>query len=158
MSEAVKTQGTELYFIDTVSSSTGIMKMACPTGITGLGGAADQIDTTCLDASERTFSKGLANPGQVSVPFVFKPGEASHQVLFDLKDDGSDIDWMICLSDGIDPPTMDMEDKFVAPSDRTSFAFIGYVSDLNIDLATNEVVRGTLTIQRSGGVTLNLAS
>jgi hypothetical protein len=150
---SVKTQGTELFLIDTYSSEPAVVKMSCPTGISGLGGPADQIDDTCLDADERTFVRGLANPGQVSVPFVFKPQAASHQLLFDLKEAGENLSWLICLSDGVSAPTLDSNDAFVVPADRTCFEFEAYISDINIDIATNEVVRGTLTLQRSGAVT-----
>ena len=154
---SIKTQGTKLFFIDTLTSDTpSIVTMVCPTGVTGLGGPADQIDDTCLDATEKSFVRGLGNPGQVSVPFVLKsPVPISHQVLFDLKEDGRDIDWMACLSDGTAEPTLDSNDEFVFPAARTSFLFVGYIADVNIDIATNEVVRGTLTIQRSGVITPN---
>lgn len=152
---SVKTQKSELFFVDALSSSVAsVMKMACPTGITGLGGAADQIETTCLDATEdKTYERGLGNPGQVSVPFVLKPWEASQQVLWDLKESGETVGWMIGLSDGTSPPTLDSDDALVAPAGRTSFGFQAYISDLTLDIATNEVVRGTLTLQRSGPVT-----
>ena len=152
---SVKTQGTELFLIDNVTDplTPAIVKFACPTGITGLGGATDQIDTTCLGNNERTFVQGLANPGQVSVPFNFDPTAASHQLLFALKEAGSNLDWMICLSDGTAEPTLSGSDLFVAPDARTSAGFIAYISDVNIDIATNEIVRGTLTLQRSGAVT-----
>jgi hypothetical protein len=156
---SVKSQGTELYFINTATSSTtDFVKMACPTGISGLGGAADQIDVTCLSATtDREYVRGLGNPGQVSVPFILKPTEASQQDLFDLKDSGEEIDWLIALSDGTAQPTV-VADAFVAPSARTSFGFTAYVSDINIEVASNEVVRGTLTLQRSGAVTANWKS
>lgn len=153
MTGSVKTQGTELFLIDNTASEPAVVKMSCPTGISGLGGPADQIDDTCLDADERTFVRGLANPGQVSVPFVFKPQAASHQLLFDLKEAGENLPWLICLSDGVAAPTLDSNDAFVVPTDRTCFEFVAYISDVNIDIATNEVVRGTLTLQRSGAVT-----
>lgn len=155
MSDSVKTQGSGLYIADTLSSSVAVvLKMACPTGITGLGGAADQIDDTCLDALvDRSFVRGLGNPGQVSVPFVLKPSEASHQVLFDMKEAGDTLSMMVCLSDGTSAPTLDSADALSAPAGRTSFGFNAYISDVAIDIATNEVVRGTLTLQRSGAVT-----
>lgn len=152
---SVKTQGSELFFVDALTSSVAaVVKLVCPTGVTGLGGAADQIETTCLDnTDDKSYVRGLGNPGQVSVPFVLKPWEGSHQVLFDLKEAGDTIGWMIGLSDGTDDPTLDSNDDLVAPAGRTSFGFQAYVADLNIDIATNEVVRGTLTLQRSGAVT-----
>ncbi len=151
----VKTQGSELFLVDTLTSSVAaVMKMTCPTGITGLGGAADQIDSTCLDdMDDKQFTRGLGNPGQVTVPFNLHPDAASHQTLFDLKAAGDTVGWMICLSDGTPDPTLDSVDALVAPAGRTSFGFNAYIADVTIDVATNEIVRGTLTLQRSGAVT-----
>jgi hypothetical protein len=153
----VKTQGSELWTVDSLSSSVAsVLKFACPTGITGLGGAKDQVETTCLDTQEdKEFTAGLGNPGQVSVPFNFIPQNGSHQILFDLKEAGDVLPWMIGLSDGTTAPTLDTDDTLVAPVSplRTTAGFNAYVSDVNIDIATNEIVRGTLTLQRSGAVT-----
>lgn len=155
-----KSQGTELYFADLLTSSEPLLvQLACPTGVTGLGGAADQIDDTCLDdLVDKSFTRGLGNPGQVNVPFVLKRDasnivDASHALLFDLKDDGSTIDWMVGLSDGTADPTIDSNGDLAAVATRSFLHFEGYLADLNIDIATNEVVRGTLIVQRSGVVT-----
>lgn len=146
----VKTQGTKLYFDDGGS----VAELSCPTGITGLGGAADQIETTCLqDTTDRTFARGLGNPGQVSVPFNLDPTETSHQTLFTLKDSGDVINWLACLSDGATAPTTVVSGVITPPANRTSFGFDAYVADVTIDISTNEIVRGTLTLQRSGAVT-----
>jgi hypothetical protein len=146
MTETVKTQGTAVYFID----DTAVAKLAAPTGVSGLGGATDQIETTDLDALEdKTYVAGLGSPGQVSVPFNFKPGEASQQTLFDLKISKAVIGWMVCLSDGTAAPTI-TSGALVAPAARTSIGFQAFVSDVVVDVATNEIVRGTLTLQRSG--------
>jgi hypothetical protein len=152
----LKTQGTELFFVDSLSSSVAaVVKLACPTGITGLGGAADQLEDTCLDnTTDKTYKRGLGNPGQVSVPFNFIPSNVSHQILFDLQQSGDTIPWMIGMSDGTADPTLDTDDTLIPPAAplRTSIGFDAYVSDINIDIATNEIVRGTLTLQRSGAV------
>jgi hypothetical protein len=150
---AVKTQGTELYYCDPTEVTPAAVKLACPTGITGLGGPADQIETTCLGDTEKTYVQGLFTPGQVSAPFNLDPTAASHQDLFTLKDAGNNLNWIICLSDGDDVPAVDSDGEFTAPADRTSFKFVAYIADINIDVATNEIVRGTLTLQRSGAVT-----
>ncbi|OWQ73777.1 phage tail tube protein [Stenotrophomonas maltophilia] len=152
----IKTQGSELFTVDKLSSSAAsVLKFECPTGINGLGGAADQIESTCLDTKgDKEYEGGLGNPGQVSVPFNFIPRSGSHQILFDLKESREVLPWLIGLSDGVSPPTLDSDEELVAPASplRTSIGFRGYVADLNIDIATNEIVRGTLTIQRSGSV------
>lgn len=152
----IKTQGSELFTVDKLSSSAAsVLKFECPTGINGLGGAADQIESTCLSTvGDKEFEGGLGNPGQVSVPFNFIPRSQSHQILFDLKESREVIDWLIGLSDGVAAPTLGTDGVLVPPASplRTSIGFRGYVADLNIDIATNEIVRGTLTIQRSGSV------
>lgn len=151
----VRTQGTELFVIDTISATDPVLvKMACPTGITGLGGAADQLEDTCLDTvGDKTFKAGLGNPGQVSVPFNLIPRETSHQNLFAMKADGTVFKWVVCLSESTNDPTLDTAFAFDLPTDRSTIEFYAYVADVNIDVATNEIVRGTLTLQRSGNVT-----
>jgi hypothetical protein len=152
---SVRTQGSELYVLNTIPATDVVLKFFAPTGISGLGGAADQIDDSDLDNTvDRTFKRGLGNPGQVTVPFNFVPTDASHQtVLFDMKTAGDVYQWMAGLSDGTDPPTI-VSDVLTPPTTRSSLKFDGYVADVNIDIATNEIVRGTLIIQRSGVVTL----
>jgi hypothetical protein len=153
---SVKTQGTKVYFVDalTTPGTPAVVELACPTGVTGLGGAADQIETTCLSATtDKTFTRGLGSPGQVSVPFNLDPSAVSHQLLFDLKEAGDTVSWIVCLSDGVAVPSTLTGGVIVPPTDRTSFGFMAYIADVNIDVATNEIVRGTLTLQRSGAVT-----
>jgi hypothetical protein len=154
----VKTQGTELYFVDNsvTTSDPDLIKLACPTGVQGLGGAKDQIETTCLDTvGDKEFAGGLGNPGAVTVPFNLIPREYSHQNLFVLKTAGEVLSWIACLSEGTLAPSVDSDGVITAPAGRSSFEFQGYISDVNIDIANNEIVRGTLTIQRSGDVVFN---
>jgi hypothetical protein len=149
---SIKTQGTHLFYVRPGSTPT-VVKLHCPTGISGLGGAADQIDDTCLDEiDERSFVRGLGNPGQVSVPVNFDPTQASHEDLFALKESGEKIQWLIGLSDGTVAPSLDSDDAFVAPTARSSIIFTAYVSDFALDIGANDVVKGTLTLQRSGSV------
>lgn len=149
----VKTQGTEIYLINPLATETELIKLACPTGSSGVvGGPADQIEDTCLDnRTAKTYKRGLGNPGQASIPFNFVPRDPSHQlILTDLKTDGRVLDWLELFSESTDAPTLDTDGAFVKPTTRTSVHFQGYISDVAIDVATNEIVRGTLTIQRSG--------
>lgn len=151
----LETKNTRLYFR---YSDSEIHKVACATGITGLGGAGDQIDTTCLDSDEREYVRGMLNPGPLSVPINFIPLSAAHQRLTELRETGERVSWMIVLSDQAGAPvTVDTDNRLIAPG-PTSVEFIGYVSDMNIDIATNEIVRATLTIQRSGGVNWTFAN
>lgn len=151
---SIKSQGSELYFIDnvTIPGTPALVKLKCPTGISGLGGPRGQIQDTCLDATdEHTYISGLAAPGQVSVPFNLDPSSVSHQVLFDMKEAGDRTQFIICLSDGTSAPTL-TTGTLTAPTGRTSAEFTAFVSDVNIEIATDAIVTGTLTLQRSGSV------
>lgn len=145
--DAVQSQGTELFLS---ADGTAVVKMSCPTAISGLGGAADTIDTTCLDSLEAESIRGFKRPGQMNVPFILLPQDESHQqVLTELDESGDVVDWLIALSDGTADPTI-VAGVWTPPAARTSVRFKGFVSDVNVDIATGEVVRGTLVIQRTG--------
>ena len=156
MANELKTQGTHLYFVKPGTSTGTAVKVTCPTGISGLGGAADQIDTTCLDdTSDRQYTRGLGNPGQVTVPFMLKAGDVSHADLVALKEAGTSVEWMVCMSDATTVPVVTVStNTFTALTTRSNIEFTGYVADLTLDGATNEVWRGTMTIQRSGAWTI----
>lgn len=152
----VETKGTKLWF---AKSESEVLAVACATGITGLGGPADQIESTCLDSVEKEFVRGMLTPSQVNVPFNVIPRSAAHQALLGpggLKDTGTSISWMIALSDSAATPTIATSDGRLESADPTTAEFLGYVADITIDIATNEIVRGTLIIQRSGAVVWNL--
>lgn len=145
----VRTQGTRLFF---AVSESAIHKVACATGIQGLGGSRDQIDTTCLESEEREYEGGFPNPGQVTVPINFEPRSASHQALTTLRESGDTISWMIVLSDQAGSPTVQDSEGHLDSPGGTTAEFRGYIADFNIDIASNEIVRATLVIQRSGAV------
>lgn len=152
MANELKTQGTHLYFVKPGTPTGTAVKVTCPTGISGLGGAADQIETTSLDDTEdRQYVRGLGNPGQVTVPFVLVAGDASQADLIGLKASGASVQWMLCMSDATAAPTVTAgTNNFAALTTRSNIKFDGYVADITIDAASNEIVRGTMTIQRSG--------
>lgn len=154
MGTVIKSQGTDLYF----SPGAGeVMRVVCATSISGLGGARDQIDTSCLDnTTDRTFVGGLGNPGQVTIGFNIHKGEISHEELLALKATGEELSFGIYSSDGTTIPTADSSAVMQPVIDRASAIFRGYVSDINIDIAGNDIWKGTITIQRSGSVAFDL--
>lgn len=159
---AFETQGTHMFFVDDTGTDPDIVKLTCPTGITGVaGGSRDQIDTTCLDVTDgfRKFVGGLATGDPVSVPFILYKGDGGHQALFALKQSASNIGWLVGLSDDdADPTVINTDGDIEPPVTRTCFTFFGYVANVTIDAATNDVVRGTLTIQPNGVTTPHWAA
>lgn len=154
----IRSQGTKLFFVDPDSGLP--VSVTCATGISGLGGAADQIDTTCLDnTTDRTYERGLGNPGQVTVPFNIHEGDVSHETLFALQASGETIGWRIYASSlGVAVPTVDSAGLLEPVSGVPSLGFEGYVSDVTVDIASNDIWKGTLVIQRSGSIDADLGT
>jgi len=149
----IATKGTRLYF---AASASEILKVACPTGITGFGGPATQIDETCLDSTDMEFFAGMANPGALSVPVNFINRSAAHQALVALKESGEKISFMVVDSDQTGAPvSVDSDGRLVSPGPTTK-EFLGYVADIDYNYDLNEIKRATLTIQRSGAVVYDL--
>jgi hypothetical protein len=99
------------------------------------------------------YFRGMKDPAEITVPINFIPRSAAHQALQDLDESGEAISWMIVLSDQDGAPTsVDSSGNLVSPG-ATTVEFLAYVSDFNIDIQTNEIVRATLTLQRSGAKT-----
>lgn len=161
-----ETQGTSVYFANPTESDPAVLKMTCPTAITGLGGgSADKIDTTCLDivSKFREYIGGLADADELPIPFVLYREDdgtldASHAALFALRNSGAVVGWYVGLSDDDGAPTLDTDHMFVSPAGRTGFVLSAYISNLTIDIATNEVVRGTVTLQPTGDTELQEAA
>lgn len=148
---AVRTQGTELYFFDPVGPA--VTEVGCVTTITGLTAARDQIETTCLDSTARTYEAGMATPGAAQFTVNFDPDDASHVRLHQLYVAGTTVDWALGWSDGTAAPTSDVT-SFALPSTRTWILFTGYIADLPFDFALNTVVTSNVAIQVSDFPTL----
>lgn len=148
---AVKTQGSELFFID--PDSFAVVKVGCVTTLTGLTAARDQIETTCLDSAARTYEAGMATPGQAQFTINFDPSDDSHTRLHELYVEGTKMDFALGWSDGTALPTSDST-AFTTPDTRSWILFNGFVSDLPFDFALNTVVTSNVSIQVSDFPTL----
>ena len=147
----VKSQGTEIFILPDPLDTTA-MKMACPTAVSKSGGARTMSEILCLDADDPEFISGSCSSTTWSIPFALVPTDTTHQELFALETLGEAVPFLIALSDGTAAPTV-TAGALVAPAGRTSFAFDGIVMEIGIDIATNDVVRGTLSVQQSGPLT-----
>lgn len=145
---AIKTQGTQLYAIDPYDDS--LITVGCVTTITGITAARDQIETTCLDSTARTYVSGMATPGTAQFTVNFDPDDATHVRIHELYVSGDTLDWAIGWSDGTAAPTINSSGAFVLPTSRTWIAFDGFITDLPFDFALNTVVTSNVSVQVSG--------
>lgn len=150
---SVKTQGTNLYVIDPEDCS--VITVGCPTSIDGIDTAIDQIETTCLDSSARTYEAGLATPGTATFGINVDPKDPSHIRLHQLKLAGVTLQWAIGWSEAPDvAPTAeensDGECVFVTNPARSWLLFEGFMNSFPFSFAQNSVVASTVGIQVSG--------
>lgn len=153
MGEVIKSQQTELFW---ATSASVVNKATAITGIAGLGGAREPVDTTDLEAeTDGTVIAGIARPGPITANFNVRRGELAHRALLALRDSGELVSWGVYSSGAATVPTA-VAGVLQAASGRVSGHFMGYVSDVNIEAAGNNIWKGTISIQRSGKITWNL--
>lgn len=152
---SVKTQGTELYVVDPVNDA--IIKVTCPTAITGLTGSRTQVDDSCLEDIAASFIGGRVQPGTMAVPINTDPAEPSHVRLHEIFRSGEKFNFAIGWGDftgGVAPgpvPTgLDSAGEFILPSTRSWLYGNAYVSDYDFNFNADDIVRSTVTFQLSG--------
>lgn len=153
---AVKTQGSDLYFVDPHDDS--VVKVGCVTSVSGINAARDQIEVTCLDSPARMYVAGLASPGTATFAINFDPQDDSHIRVHELYVSGESLNWALGWSDGTVAPTADSEGEFVPNAARSWITFSGYVQDFPFDVALNAVVQSNVSIQVSDFPTVIPAS
>lgn len=141
------TQGTQIYFIDpdtdVVTEVTGV------TTFNPGGAPRDEIDTTSLTDTDKTYEPGLRSPTDASMDINADPTNASHLRLFALFLAGTVLEWAIGWSDGTAAAVGDST-GYDLPTSRTWFRFDGFVKDFPFDFSVNSVVKSTITIRKSG--------
>jgi hypothetical protein len=150
---AIKAQQTDLYTID---PDTGLLlDVGCITSLDGIDTAIDQIETTCLNDTARTYEAGLSTPGAATFGLQFDPSDVNHVRLHQLKTAGVQLQWAIGFSDGPDiVPTVGTDSsgefEFVLPPTRSWLTFEGYMNSYPFTFALNTMVTSTVGIQVSG--------
>jgi hypothetical protein len=145
----MKTQGTDLYVIDPADDS--ILVVGCVTSIDGIDTALDQIETTCLGDTTRSYEAGLATPGTATFGINTNPADPSHVRLHALKVSGVTLKWAVGWSESPGTaPTVDTAGDFELPDARSWITFNGFMNSFPFAFAQNAVVQSTVGIQMSG--------
>lgn len=149
---AIKTQGTALYAIDPADGS--VLTVGCVTSIDGIDTSIDQIETTCIGDTARSYVAGLASPGTASFGINIDPSDESHVRLHQLKVSGAVLTWALGWSDGTAAPTVTTnssgDDEFVLPATRSWLEFEGFMNSFPFSFAQNAVAQSSVGIQISG--------
>lgn len=102
---SILSQGTQIYALVPTAGNPSIfevMEIECATAFSPGGNPADQIETTCLSETVRSYMRGLRTPGQATLSLNADPRNASHVRLHQLSEDDSieSIRWVVGWSDG----------------------------------------------------------
>lgn len=145
---AIKTQGTDLYAID--PDDGAILDVGCITSISGVDTSIEQVETTCLNDSARSYIAGLGTPGTATFGIQTDPQDPVHVRLLELKNAGTTLQWAIGWSDGDAAPTVGVDDDFDLPETRSWLTFEGYMNSFPFEFDLNSVVTSNIGIQVSG--------
>ncbi len=152
MSGEVRTQGTEVYFGDTINSPQALKKIINVMDVGEFGPQADDIDVTNFDSTAKEYLVGLPDNGEASLQVNFKPNDAVHQLLNSWAGTSNRVTFIVCFADGTTAPTF-VANAVVAPTNRTSAKFTASVKAFRNAIKKNDAVRTTLTLRISGGIT-----
>ena len=151
----LKTQGFELFLLDSADTGNEVRKIAQVSAVSGLGGSSTEITTTNFDSARQEFLVGLADSGSLTVNLDFDPQDAGHTTLQSLQG-GANKRFFLAGSEAGTDPTYSM--SYTLPTDRTSWDFNAGVQQFQLDMNADDVVRGTVTLRISGAVTFTAAS
>lgn len=145
---AIKTQGTDLYAIDPELGT--LLTVGCVTSIEGIDTTVEQVETTCLQESARSYIAGLATPGAATFGINTDTSDAAHVRLHQIKTAGLTVQWAVGWSDGTADATVDTNGTFNLPASRSWITFEGFMNSFPFSFAQNSVVQSTVGIQVSG--------
>ncbi len=154
---ASKTQQVQLFTIDPADDS--VLEVGCVISIDGIDTTLPQLDTTCLNATARTYIAGLAEPGAATFGIQFDPADDSHVRLHQVKVAGTTLQWAVGFSDGPNiPPTVHVDTAgdgtFQLPTTRSWITFEGFMNSYPFSAALNSVWTSNVGIQISGEPTV----
>ena len=142
----IESRGTEV-FISTDGTTVG--KLVCPTGVSGGGVTVNTQEIDCLDASS-AYDRPIGRKNKpINVPFVYQSGDTVHKFVLSLINSATltttETPYCIAFSDGSADPTI-TAGAFVPAASRTQISGKCYITDVSIDVAQGDVIRGSLVI------------
>lgn len=151
MSGEIRTQGSEIWMLDSTQSPAALVKIGNTSEYGDFGPQSDDIDTTNLESVAKEKIAGLPDNGDATLNINFAD-IASHRLLNDQVGSGERFQFLIGYSDGTADPTTDGS-TITAPSGRTSDSFLASVKSFRKSVKTNDVIRAVVALSISGAIT-----
>ena len=153
MTGEVRTQGTEIFVLDSAGSPTQVLKIGNVSDIGDFGPQADDIETTNLDSTAKEYLTGLPDNGEATLQINQNFQNASHALLESNAGNGERFIFMVCFADGSNDPTMTAGGADITPpAGRSWRKFTASVKSYRMKVAKNDAVRITCALRISGSI------
>lgn len=152
MSGELRTQGSQIWVLDTTQSPPALLKIGNVSQYGDFGPQGSDIDVTNLESTAMEKLAGLVDNGDVTLNINFADIE-SHRWVYDNVGTGERFNWLIGYSDGTAAPTVGVGDTITPPTARTSDGFLASVKSARKSVNTNDAVRATVALVISGAIT-----
>lgn len=143
----IKSQGTRIYGL----IAGQIVRFVCYSAVDLGQDSVGKIDTTCLDDDEKSYERGMLDPGEGSLTVQLDDENSSHAQLLQLAKDGTTIPWFVG-SKGADEPTV-TGGNVVLPETRNWLTFEGYLNPVSPTIETDTNWTYAFPLIRSTSVT-----
>lgn len=149
---AKSTIGTDLFLID--PDTGAVLDVGCVTSIDGLDVPVEQLETTCLSDTVRTYIAGLATPGTLTFGINTDTEEPAHIRIHQIYKSRKVTKFAIGFNESTAQPTGTTNSNgdydFVLPATRGWIVFEGFLSSFPFSFALNSVVTSSISVQLSG--------
>jgi hypothetical protein len=151
MSGEIRTQGSEIWILDSTQSPPALVKIGNVVQYGDFGPQADDIDTTNLESTAVEKVAGLPDNGDATLNINFAD-IASHRLINENTGNGIRFKFFIGYSDGTADPTTD--GTTITPgASRTGDAFEASIKSFRKSVNKNDVIRAVVALAISGSIT-----
>lgn len=146
----IKSQGTKIYAL----VGAAIVRFSCYKDVDLGQDSTSKIDVTCRDADEKSYEKGVTDPGEGSLTVQLDDENASHANILELAESGQELKWFVGdKGDGAEPTVAAGTGVVTLPKTRNWVTFTGYLNKAAPSMADNDVWTYAFPLVRTSSVT-----
>ncbi|WP_151815081.1 phage tail tube protein [Acinetobacter soli] len=119
----IKSQGTKVYAL----VAGAIVRFTCYNAIDLGQDSTSKIDVTCLDDDEKSYERGMVDPGEGTLTVQVDDENASHATGLSLAESGEELDWFVGSKGDDAPPTVS-GGVVTLPKSRNWLTYKGYLN------------------------------
>ncbi|ENU80012.1 hypothetical protein F975_01764 [Acinetobacter sp. ANC 3789] len=119
----IKAQGTKIYAL----VAGAIVRFTCYNAVDLGSDSTSKIDVTCLDDEEKSYEKGIVDPGEGTLTVQLDDENTSHATALSLAEAGTELSWFVGSKGDDAAPTV-TNGNVTLPTTRNWATFTGYLN------------------------------